>query len=175
MDYPGGPKKDTRILILKRQEGQREGRKGNRTVKTKVRVTQVHPSIAGSSSHWKSRGSVPAPTPPHPPHRAFQPQNSAITDLCSHTELVASVLQQPRGTRVPPRGPLSRRFPDAALSRLRTLCQAHRVLSVCSLSVPPDGDHHEGRKLVLFTAVSPVTKHLCDAEQTFIKVRGWWW
>lgn len=169
MDYPGDPKKDTRILILKRQEGRREGRKGNRTVKTKVRVTQVHPSIAGSSSHWKSRGSVPTP------HIALPSPRTPRSRTCARTPswwpCVTAAAGNPGATSRAP----SRHFPDAALSGLRTLCQAHRVLSGCSLSVPPDGDHHEGRKLVLFTAVSPVTKHLCDAEQTFIKVRGWWW
>lgn len=106
MDYPGGPKKDTRILILKRQEGRREGRKGNRTVKTKVRVTQVHPSIAGSSSHWKSRGSVPAPSPPPPPTSRFPAPELRDHGLVLAHQAGGRALQQPRGTRVPPRGPL---------------------------------------------------------------------
>lgn len=183
MDYPGGPKKDTRILILKRQEGRREGQKRDTTVKGEVGVTQGHePSTAGSSSHWKSQENVPPPPPTHTqppqgsspaPHIVLPSPRTPQSRTCAHTLSWWPFVTAATGALgCHPEWPLLIAFPTLpCLIFARCARPTGAFLCAHCLSVPPDGDHREGRKLGLFTAVSPVTAHICDTEEAFIKAR----
>lgn len=131
MDYPGGPKKVTRIFTLKRQEGWREGQKeGDTTVKAEVRVMQGHnPSIAGSSSHWKSQGNAPAP------HIALPSPRTPRSQTCAHPPswwpFVTAATGDSGATSSGPFSSLSRRCPVSSSQGVPGPQGPFCVLTVC--------------------------------------------